>query len=243
MADRRRIERPDSSDRRSFPRPPLWLNLLLLIIAAASFAYAKHQRDVVATRMTILLQPSPTTPTELIRLRQDLSDMDLTRNQLAQQLDSRMQMLQGLRAEQFYIAIDTAKKKFYLRFGRDVVREADAQIGPQKTVASHDGKTWTFIPVKGAFTVSSKESNYRWQVPEWVYAMKHEAAPSNRPTITNGLGKYVIALSSDYIIQSPPPPDSPIANTPKPGSIMVPEADLEAIWPRIVVGQTRVYIF
>jgi hypothetical protein len=243
MPERRSTARPDSLDRRSFPRPPLWLNLLVLIIAAASFLYAKHERDVVAGRMAVVLQPNPATPAELIRLRQELSDTDLSRDQLTQELDSRMQMLRGLSAEQFYIAIDTATKKLYFRFGKEVVREADAEVGTQRTVTSRDRKTWTFIPAKGAFTVASKETDYRWQVPEWVYAMKDQAAPADPPTIANGLGKYVIVLPNDYIIHSPPPPDSPLANMPKPGSILVPEADLRAIWPRIVEGQTRVYIF
>ncbi len=217
--------------------------MLLLVIAAATFAYAKHQRDLIATKTALLFQPSPTNPAELIRIRQELSGIDLTQAQLTQQLDARMKLLQGLNAEEFYIAVDTSKNKFYFRFGKDVVREADAAIGPQKTITSSSGKRWTFIPAKGAFTVSSKETDYRWRVPDWVYAMNGKPAPTDPPTIPNGLGKYVIVLPNDYIIHSPPPPDSPLANTPKPGSIMVPEADLEAIWPRIVVGQTRVYIF
>ncbi len=243
MPNRRRSARPDFQERRSFPRPPLWLNLLLLVIAAATFAYAKHQRDVIAEKTAILFKPSPTHPAELMRIRQELSEMDLTKAQLAQQLDSRMKLLQGLDAEQFYIAVDTSKKKFYFRFGKDVVREIDAQLGPQKTVTSADGKTWTFIPAKGAFTVTGKQTNYDWRVPDWVYAMNGQRPPADRPVIPNGLGKYVIVLPNDYIIHSPPPPGSPLANTPKPGSIMVPEADLEAIWPRIAPGQTRVYIF
>src|SRR5436853_190667 len=40
-------------ERRSFPRPPVWLNLLLLIIAIATFAYAKHRRDVLTAERRI----------------------------------------------------------------------------------------------------------------------------------------------------------------------------------------------
>jgi hypothetical protein len=242
MPERRHANRPESTDRRSFPRPPLWLNLLLLVIAAAGFAYAKHQRDVVREKSAILFRPSPSNPTELIRVRDDLSQMDLTKTQLARELDSRMKLLQGLAAEQFYIAIDTTNKKFYFRFAKDVVREANAEIGPARVVTAPDKATWTFVPVKGAFTVASKQTDYSWPVPAWVYAMDKKPAPDQARTIPNGLGKYVIVLPSDYIIHSPPPPDSPLAGRPKPGSIMVPEADLEAIWPRIT-NQTRVYIF
>ena len=65
---------------------------------------------------------------------------------------------------------------------------------------------------------------------------------AERPTIRNGLGKYVVSLQDNYVIHTPPPDDSPLHGTAKPGSIMVSEADLAAIWPRID-RQTRVYIF
>jgi hypothetical protein len=51
----------------------------------------------------------------------------------------------------------------------------------------------------------------------------------------------VIFLPDGYVIHSPPPPESPLQG-PKPGSFMVSEADLAALWPRIT-NQTRVYIF
>ena len=49
------------------------------------------------------------------------------------------------------------------------------------------------------------------------------------------------ALPDNYVIHSPPPAKSPL-HGPKPGSFMVPEADMAAIWPRISTA-TRVYIF
>jgi hypothetical protein len=150
-----------------------------------------------------------------------------------------MQYAQSLNSEQFYIAVDTAKKKLYLRLGNDIVREADVVVGERKTIKSPDGKTWTFVPVKGAFTISDKDTDYQWRVPAWVYAMDSHV---DKPTVVNGLGKYVIILQDNYIIHSPPPDSSPLHGTAKPGSIMIPEADLAAIWPRINKG-TRVYIF
>jgi hypothetical protein len=127
------------------------------------------------------------------------------------------------------------------RFGRAVVREADVQIGDAKTITSPAGKTWTFLPLKGAFSVTGKEDGYAWAVPEWVYAMRNQPAPTERAVVPNGLGRYVIFLPNSYVIHSPPPPESPLQG-PKPGSFLVPEADLAAIWPRIT-PQTRVYIF
>src|SRR6476646_5891369 len=104
--NRRHTHRPDSKDRRSFPRPPLWLNLLLLIIAAATFAYAKHHRDEIRHQTDVLFRPTPANPMELNRVREELSDMDLNKGQLSKELDSRMQYLQSLKGEEFYIAID-----------------------------------------------------------------------------------------------------------------------------------------
>jgi hypothetical protein len=233
--------RPHGRERRSFPRPPLWLNLFLLVIAAATFLYAKHQRDAIDDKTAILFRRNESSPAELNRMRDELSQMDLTQAQLKQEIDGRMQYLQSLQSEDFYISIDTQRKKLQFRLGRAVVREADVQIGDAKTIKSPTGKTWTFLPLKGGFSVTGKEDGSEWAVPEWVYAMRGERAPAERRVVPNGLGRYVIFLPNSYVIHSPPPPDSPLQG-PKPGSFMVPEADLAAIWPRIT-NETRVYIF
>lgn len=228
-------------ERRSFPRPPLWLNLLLLIIAAATFAYAKHQRNVVVEKSAVLFRRSENSPVELNRIRDELAQMDLTKDQLAKELDGRIKYMQSLQGEDFYISIDTATKKMQFRLGKSVVREADVQIGEAKTIAARSGKTWTFYPLKGGFNVVDKDDSYESPVPEWVYGLRNEPAPENRPTLHDWLGHYVIFLPNNYVIHSPPPESSPLRG-PKPGSFMVPEDDLAAIWPRIT-NQTRVYIF
>jgi hypothetical protein len=242
MSERRRDPRTGPRERRSFPRPPLWLNLLLLIIAGATFFYAKHQRDEIRDKTAYLFKPTPMNPAELTRIRQELADMDLTKAQLAKELDSRMQYVESLKSEQFYIAIDTQKKKLYFRLGKQVVRDADVQIGEPKTIATPDGKSWTFVPLKGGFNVTGKETGQSWVVPEWAYVMTNQPIPATRPVIPDGLGHYVIQLPNGYVIHSPPPETSPLHGMPKPGSFMIPEADLAAIWPRITT-QTRVYIF
>ena len=49
----------------------------------------------------MLFKPTPSNPMALNRIREELSDMDLTRDQLSKQLDSRMQYLQSLKGEEF----------------------------------------------------------------------------------------------------------------------------------------------
>lgn len=241
MSERRGDPRPGARERRSFPRPPLWLNLLLLVIAMATFAYAKHQRSVIRDQMAILFRGTASSPADIVHMRDELAQMDLTKQQLAHELDGRMQYLQTLQSQQFYISIDTAKKKFQFRLGNKIVREADVQVGEAKTIKLSTGKTWTFYPLKGGFSVAGKDADYSSPVAEWVYALRGEPVPPTRPTMRNWLGEHVIFLPNGYIIHSPPPPDSPLQG-PKPGSYMVPAEDLAAIWPRITT-QTRVYIF
>lgn len=228
-------------ERRSFPRPPLWLNLLLLIIAAATFAYARYQRDVIVKKSSILFRRGENNPADLNRMRDDLAQMDLTKAQLANELDARMQYLQSLAGEDFYISIDTASKKMQFRIGKDVVREAAVQIGEPKTLTSRSGKTWTFYALKGGFNVTGTDDSYETPIPEWVYVLNNQPVPESRPMMHNWLGHYVIFLPNNYVIHSPPPPQSPLKG-PKPGSFMVPEEDLAAIWPRLTT-RTRVYIF
>ncbi len=228
-------------ERRSFPRPPLWLNLFLLLVAAAVFAYAARQRNQIRSETATLFSPLPNTPADVNQIRDQLSQLDLTRGQLAQQLDQKMAYLQSLEGQQFYISIDTTKKTMQFRLGKDVVREAPVVVGPPATIHSTDGRTWTFYPLKGGFNVAGTDSDYSTAIPAWVYALHNEPVPANPPVMQNWLGKYVIFLPNNYVIDSPPPPGSPLQG-PKPGSFMVPEADLVAIWPRIT-KDTRVYIF
>ncbi|HEX7154029.1 MAG TPA: hypothetical protein VF618_21255 [Thermoanaerobaculia bacterium] len=240
MPDRRAHARSESPDRRSFPRPPLWLNLTLLILALGTFAWARYHRSQVDQQTARLFEPSPASPQEMNRIREELASMDVSREQLEQELESRMAYIQSLEGEEFYISIDTQNRKFQFRFGRNVVREADLQIGAPRTLQA-EGKTWTFVPVKGGFHVEAKESGHAWRVEPWAYAMHNQPPPPSPPTIANGLGRYVLFLPNGYLIHSPPAEDSPL-DGPKPGSFMVPEADLAAIWGRIS-DKTRVYIF
>src|SRR5262249_20117639 len=176
-------------ERRRYPRPPLWLNLLLLIIAMAGFAYAQHQRDVIR-RKTVVLFRNENSPAELNRMRDAPAQMGRTQAHLAKELDGRMEYKQALQGEDFYISIDTAKKKMQFRIGKSVVREADVQIGETKRVTSRDGKTWTFSPLKGAFNVVGKDDDYESPVSEWLYAMRNQTVPSTRPVIHDWLGHY-----------------------------------------------------
>jgi hypothetical protein len=52
----------------------------------------------------------------------------------------------------------------------------------------------------------------------------------------------VLYLPNGYAIHTQPAPDSPLQGA-KPGSYMVSEDFMAAVWPRINTGSTQVYIF
>jgi hypothetical protein len=241
MPERRSNERPDSADRRSFPRPPLWLNLTLLLLGVAGLLLGRMHRDRTASRFAHVIQEQARTPEDLKRIKTDLAEMDLTRDALQKELHGRLQFVSALKSENFSLVIDTRARKMRFLYGDTLLREADVTPGDTRTI-SGGGKQWTFVPLKGAFTVEAKLVDQDWEVPSWVWAMRNEPAPPEPRHIAGGLGKYVISLPNGYAIHSPPPAASPLQGA-KPGSYMVAEDDLRAIWPRIHKGKTQVFIF
>ena len=242
MPERRSEKRPDSSDRRTFPRPPLWLNLLLLVLGLAGIGLANFHRTRVSSRFNKVLTEQQRTPTDTKKVKEELAEMDLTRSALESELDGRLKFLKSLKSENFYLSVDTQAKKLRFYYGDTILREGDISVGANTTIESPDGRKWTFVPVKGAFPVEAKLVDHPWRVPEWVYVMNQKPIPDSRPTIEGGLGRYVIVLPNNYVIHSPPVEASPLKG-PKPGSFMASEEDLKAIWDRIHMNQTQVYVF
>jgi hypothetical protein len=242
MPERRKEKRPGSPERRTFPRPPLWLTLLLLALGLAGAGLAQLHRGRVNTRYGHVLAEAQRTPSDTKKMKEELAEMGLTRDALESELDGRMKFLRSLKSENFYLSVDTQARKLRFYYGDSVLREADITVGANTTIAAPDGRKWTFVPVKGAFPVQGKVVDLAWRIPEWVYPMNNKPIPASRPWIEGGLGRYVIVLPNNYVIHSPPVDKSPL-HGPKPGSFMVSEEDLRAIWPRIHSNQTQVYIF
>jgi len=240
MPERRHHDRPGAPDRRSFPRPPLWLNLLLLLLGIGGVLYARHHREQISTRFARVIAEEARTPADVRKVKEELAEMDLNREQLRKELEGRAKFMASLKSENFYLSIDTKQRKLRFYYGDTVLREADVVIGESRTIQGNN-KQWTFIPLKGAFPVEAKIVGHDWRVPEWVYVARNEPVPAQRPVIENGLGTYVIFLPNGYAIHTQPSADSPLQG-PKPGSYMVSEDVLRAIWPRIHKG-TQVYIF
>lgn len=241
MSERRSHDRPGAVERRSFPRPPLWLNLLLLLLGVAGVVFARYHRDKVSAQFADVITEEQRTPGDVRKIKNELAEMDLERDALKRELEGRMKLIGSLKSENFYLSVDSRARKLRFYYGDTVLREANVVVGAQKTIKA-GGKTWTFVPVRGAFNVEAKIANHSWEIPEWVYAMNNQPVPPQRPTVEGGLGDYVIFLGHGYVIHTPPREGSPLQG-PKPGSYMVDEATMRAIWPRIHKGKTPVFIF
>lgn len=238
-SDRRSERRPESA-RRGVRRPARWLSLAVLALGVASLIAAGQHRRRLDTRFERIVRTQAGSPYQLAKIRSELASMELTRESLDVELKDRLAMAQSFEAAEFYLAIDTTNQKLRLQFGSDTVRETAVVIG-QPRVVTAQGKTWRFVPLKGALTVVGKLVDQPWSVPAWAYAMRNVAIPQSPPNVPGGLGKYVILLPNGYVIHSPPSPESPLQGA-KPGSFMIAEEQMRAIWPRISAA-TRVYIY
>jgi hypothetical protein len=233
-------KRKDPSRRRKFPRPSSRTLLFLFgLVVLGGVATAIHRR-MLDSEFETRVEQSRAAPFEIKRIRRELVEMESDEQALANALDARLKYLESARKNQFYISIDKRKRRFSFHFADKILRDAPVEVGLARTIASGK-KSWTFAPLSGAFSVTGKFENGGWKAPEWAYRMNGAMPPNRLPTIEKGLGRYVIHLGNDYVIHSAPPPESPLKGA-KPGSFLVPEADLAAIWPRIG-RETRVYVF
>src|ERR1044071_5888614 len=111
MPERRTNNRPEAPDRRSFPRPPLWLNLLLLLLGVAGVLYGRYHRERVSTEFADVIAAEARTPGGVRKLKEELASADLEREALQRELDSRMKFVNSLKSENFYLSVDTRDRK------------------------------------------------------------------------------------------------------------------------------------
>src|SRR5262245_22073194 len=232
------ISRPP---RRKLWRPPLKASLLILLFGVALAAAAIVHRRGLETQFAASVVENESTPLEIQRIRHDLAGMDLDESSLQRELDARLAAADSQDSSEFYLVLDTRAKKLSFRFGDRLVREAPLTVGEPRPIVSASGEKIAPAPLSGAFTVRQKLERPAWKPTASIWAKAGKPVPKPLPEIRGGLGRYVVVLADDVVLHSPPPPESPLQGA-KPGSFLVPEADLAAIWKRIGTD-TRVYIF
>ena len=226
---------------RKLPRPPLALNLFLLAVGILGGLGAYSHRRSVDARFAALLKQDSTAPFQIKKIRRDLADLETDEATLSRQLDARLAYARAQKAQEFYLVLDRGKRRFAFKYGDRVVRDGCFDIGAPDSISDGRGSHWYFPPLTGAFSVQQKLEQPAWKAPDWVYVIRREKPPGDRPAMPGALGRYVLEFADGYVLHSPPPDDSPLRGA-KPGSFMMSEQDLGAIWRRVGPG-TRIYLF
>ena len=226
---------------RKLPRPPLALNLFLLAVGVLGGIAAYAHRRSVDGRLASLLKQDSSAPFQIRKIRRDLAELETDEATLSRELDTRLAYARAQKAQEFYLVLDRGKRRFAFKYADRVVRDGCFDIGAPDTISDGHGSSWSFPPLTGAFSVRAKLEQPSWKAPEWVYAMYRQKPPQSREAAPGALGRYVLDFSDGYVLHSTPPQGSPLKGA-KPGSFMMSEEDLGAIWKRVGPG-TRVYIF
>ncbi len=208
-------------------RPPVGLSLGLLLLGVALGAAATVQRRHLDARFQAVTLRGQGAPFEILRIRRDLSGRELDEKALARELEARLAAVDAQETSQFYLVIDRQARKLTLRVGDRIVREAPLEIGPPRPILAASGEKFAPAPLSGAFTVRQKFERPSWKPPAWVWSAAGLPVPSPLTEVPGGLGRYVVVLTEDVVLHSPPPPESPLRGA-RPGSFLVPEADLGA---------------
>jgi hypothetical protein len=146
-------------------RPPLVVNLSLLLFAFALAGAVWLHRRSLDRRFARVVQQNAAAPFELKRIRQELATMETDEKTLERLLDARLKYLSNLRRNEFYIAIDTRAKKLSFHFADHVIRDAPVEIGAARTIEGRKGERWTFAPLTGSFNVRQKRHEGRAAPP------------------------------------------------------------------------------
>ena len=225
---------------RKLPRPPLAVNLFLLAVGIFGGLGAYAHRRSVDARLASLLKQDSAAPFQIKKIRLDLAELETDEATLSRELDTRLAYARAQKAQEFYLVLDRAKRRFAFKFADRVVRDGCFDIGAPDVVSDGRGSQWSFPPLTGAFSVQRKLEQPAWKPPDWVYAIQRKPPPRDASPIPGALGRYVVEFADGYALHSPPPEDSPLKGA-RPGSFMLSEQDLGAIWRRILPG-TRIYI-
>lgn len=156
MSERRTENRPNSSDRRDIPRPPLWFNLLLLAVAVGVLIFARQQRLAIDAEYSRVFSGSSAGPSELNQMAAELAELGLAKAALEKELESRLARVESLKHQDFYLSLNTAEKTLSLKSGNETLLAASVQKGE--------------IP-KGVFTVAGKRAG-----PPAVIALSNDRA-------------------------------------------------------------------
>jgi hypothetical protein len=80
-------------------------------------------------------------------------------------LKTRLDYARSQKSREFYVVLDTTRRRFAFKFADKVLRDALLDVGAPRVVHAKSGKSWTFAPVTGAFSLQEKLEDAEWSIP------------------------------------------------------------------------------
>lgn len=107
----------------------------------------------------------------------------------------------SVRPKGYYILVDTAANRLWLKRGERVVLEAKCSTGSGRQLECQ-GRRWTFETPRGEFRIQAKIGNPIWRKPDWAFFEEGKAIPTNENERyeKNVLGEYAMAIGDGYFI-------------------------------------------
>lgn len=155
-----------------------WLRMVLSVIPPllVLFSFVALALSTVEPRET----HSPATKRELARMERKLA---------------------SLRPKGFYILVDTAANRLWLKRGNKVVLQAKCSTGSGRQLECQ-GRRWTFETPRGEFRIQAKIGNPVWRKPDWAFFEEGKTVPVDERERfeRNVLGEYAMAIGDGYFI-------------------------------------------
>jgi hypothetical protein len=210
--------------------------LVLLLVATAAVAVRIPQYRSEAGQLNRQMDAQERAT------RDSILDARARRAELAVALIRHEARLKSLQESGLHLAISTGDSTLYLRQGAATLRAIPVEIGADSTVRSVDGRMWRFVRPLGERRVAEKRESPSGPIPEWVYVSRGEPVPpESAREVSGGLGRYVLVLDDGTEIYSRPS-TGPLARGVIPGSFVVAEPEMQAIFAAID-EDTPVYIY
>jgi hypothetical protein len=166
----------------------------------------------------------------------------------AAELERRSRSLRGRLAAYvpngFYIVVDTAANRLYLKKGSAVIREIVVSCGSGDVLDEPGGtRRWTFDTPRGGFAVQSKLLNPTWIKPDWAFIEEGEKPPAdyNARIDNDSLGDYALGFGDGYFIHGTLYTRLLGRNVTH-GCVRVGDKDLKAVFETVGLG-TRIFIY
>ena len=145
----------------------------------------------------------------------------------------------------YYLVVDTAHNRLYVKRGKDTVLTAVASTGSGTILDKPDqpGSQWVFDTPRGGFAIQSRLTHPVWVKPDWAFLEEGVSVPSNpaervEPGI---LGDYALGFGKGYFIHGTLYPRLLGKNVTH-GCIRLSDEDLRTVYKLAKVG-TSLIIF